>query len=131
MAARQLKLSYRSVLVFCQGNCFCLTGCVSLQDNHFVLPNVCAFQDNYGLSDRGNCLQDNVCGFPDNLGLSDRMKLPRQSLIVWPNGSCRQFQLSYRRWIVLPFLWIVFLLCLVLARQSAFVLPLPLCLCYL
>ena len=97
------------------------------------------------------CLQDNVCGFPDNLGLSDRMKPPRQSLIVWPNEDQQdnpwlsdrmkisktildcltEWRLSDRALNCLASYKIVFLLCLVLARQSKIVLPFPLCLCYL
>ena len=57
--------------------------------------------------------------------------LPRQSKIVWPNGFSKTIAIVLPKVNCLASFKIVFLLCLVLARQSVIVLPLPLCLCYL
>ena len=93
------------------------------QDNIFVLPKEMTSAKTIRLSDRLdacktilNCLAECI--------------LPRQSKIVWPNGFSKTIAIVLPKVNCLASFLIVFLLCLVLARQSEIVLPLLLCLCY-
>ena len=120
--------------------------------NDCLEDNGCGFPDNSQLSDRmvhrktiWDCLPEFalprqwwlsyrvfaivwktiVCVFLDNLWLSDRGNAFKTIL-----NCLTEWRLSDRVLNCLASLKIVFLLCLVLARQSEIVLPLLLCLCY-
>ena len=152
-SARQLELSYRISLNDYKTNIVCLTeGEDNCQDKLFVLPNgLESLQDIQFVLPNALC-QDNQFVWPKPcdacktiLNCLAECLLPRQSKIVWPNGFCKTIAIVLPKFLIV---WpnedcltealncltsskIVFLLCLVLARQSEIVLPLPLCLCYL
>ena len=77
--------------------------CVLCQDNNFVLPKEMSSAKTIELSDRSG--MDACKTILDCLA---EWLLPRQSLIVWPNGSCQDNVIVLpKSYIVLPFLWIV------------------------